>query len=399
MDEMDTANPIKGFFQTTKRRLQLLDTTAVTFTRSRATQSAASLAYYTFFSIFPLMLLFILGGSYFLDRQSVYLRVTQAVQNVLPISQQFIATNLQQVLKQRAAVGVFVLVSLLWSASNVFNNLAYDINMAWPEARARNFLQTRLIGLDMIAGLTGLLIVSIVLESVSNWLGANAGTLSFNGWNVWAVLSNLASWIAVFLLFMAMYRWVPTVHVPWVASFWGALAASIGWKAASTGFAWYLGSGFARYQLVYGSLGAIVAFLFLIYIIALITLFGAHLTAAVDHFGQERQNKHRPNLMARGSPETQRRLASSDTANQSSGDDSGADLVANSKQRLPATELRKKIRKEPVLGAYRAFLRRVGPAILTAHYSHCKVSRFDGPYVSRATNLAAYLARSGELVS
>ncbi len=155
MDEMDTTNPIKGFFQTTKRRLQLLDTTAITFTKSRATQSAASLAYYTFFSIFPLMLLFILGGSYFLDRQSVYLRVTQAVQSVLPISQQFIATNLQQVLKQRAAVGVFVLVSLLWSASNVFNNLAYDINMAWPEARARNFLQTRLIGLDMIAGLTG----------------------------------------------------------------------------------------------------------------------------------------------------------------------------------------------------------------------------------------------------
>jgi membrane protein len=286
MENMDVTNSVKGFFQTSKRHLQVLDTTAITFTKSRATQAAASLAYYTFFSIFPLLLVFILGGSYFLDRQNVYLRVTQAVQNILPISQQFIATNLQQVLKQRTAVGIFVLVSLLWSASSVFNNLAYDINMAWPEARARNFWQTRLIGLDMIAGLTGLLILSIVLESVSNWVSrASSG-------NRWAVVSQLGSWIAVFLLYMAMYRWVPTVSVPWYASFWGALVASIGWKAASTGFAWYLASGFARYQLVYGSLGAIVAFLFLIYIIALITLFGAHLTAAIDHSRQERSREH-----------------------------------------------------------------------------------------------------------
>ncbi len=131
---------------------------------------------------------------------------------------------------------------------------------------------------------------------------------------------------------MAMYRWVPTVHVPWYASFWGALAASIGWKAVSTGFAWYLGSGFARYQLVYGSLGAIVAFLFLIYIIALITLFGAHLTAAVDHLGQERRNERRPRTTARSSPEAQPRQTPADTADQSSGDDRGASLVESSKQ-------------------------------------------------------------------
>src|SRR5512141_3137307 len=98
---MDITNPVKGFFETSKRRLQVLDTTAITFTKSRATESAASLAYYTFFSIFPLMLLFILIGSYFLDRQSVFQGVTHAVQNVLPISQQLIAQSLQQVLKQR----------------------------------------------------------------------------------------------------------------------------------------------------------------------------------------------------------------------------------------------------------------------------------------------------------
>ena len=58
--------------------------------------------------------------------------------------------------------------------------------------------------------------------------------------------------------------------------------ASAAWKIATTGFAWYVTSGFGRYQLVYGSLGAVVALLFLIYLIAMITLFGAHLSAAIN---------------------------------------------------------------------------------------------------------------------
>ncbi|HTP02196.1 MAG TPA: YihY/virulence factor BrkB family protein [Anaerolineales bacterium] len=265
-------------------RLRVLDTSAITFTKCRGPHAAASLAYYTFFSIFPLMLVFILAGSYFLDQQSMLQRVTQGVQSVLPISQQFVVQNLQQVLQQRTAVGIFVLISLLWSASSMFNNLAYEINEAWPEAKNRNFVRARLIGLDMIAGLTALLVLSIILDSLSKYLsGLGANQALFGAFNPWAVLSSFGSWVAVFMLYFAMYHWVPTVPVRWWAAFWGALAAAIGWKAATTGFAWYLSSPFARYELVYGSLGAIVAFLFLIYIIALVTLFGAHLTSAVDH--------------------------------------------------------------------------------------------------------------------
>ena len=293
----------KNVYQSAAQRLRVLDTTAITFTKSRATQAAASLAYYTFFSIFPLMLVLILAGSYFLDRQALLQRVTQAVQSALPISQQFIIQNLQQVLKQRAAVGIFVLVSLLWSASNMFNNLAYEINSAWPEAKRRNFVQSRLIGLDMIAGLTGLLLVSIILDSLAKFLAPmNAANAPFGSLNPWSVVSSLGSWIAVFLLYLAMYRWVPTVSVAWSASVWGALAASIGWKAATTGFAWYLASPFARYELVYGSLGAVVAFLFLIYIIAVVTLFGAHLTAAIDHLRRQQRAAKAQQVMTEKSP-------------------------------------------------------------------------------------------------
>lgn len=279
-----TTDRLKTSENRLEKRFGVFDETAITFSKSRATQAAASLAYYTFFSIFPLMLLLILIGSFFLDRQNVLQRVTQYVQGVLPVPQQFITQNLQQVLKARAAVGIFVLVSLLWSASSMFDNLAYEINKAWPEAKERNLVQSHLVGIDMILGLTALILLAIVLDSLTKWLAGPApSTGPLGPLNPLALISSLGSWIAIFLLFLAMYRWVPTVHVTWSASIWGAIAAAIGWKVATTGFAWYLSSPFARYELVYGALSGIVAFLFLIYIIAIVTLFGAHLTAAIDH--------------------------------------------------------------------------------------------------------------------
>jgi membrane protein len=92
----------------------------------------------------------------------------------------------------------------------------------------------------------------------------------------------------IFLVFLTLYRWIPTLRVGWRSTFWGALLASLAWKAVTAGFSWYLGSSFGQYQLVYGSLGAIVAFLFLIYIISMITLFGAHLSAAIESWENKR---------------------------------------------------------------------------------------------------------------
>ena len=269
-------------------RLAILKNTLETFSKTRASQAAASLAYYTFFSLFPLLLVLIAGGSYLLNSQQVYQNVTQFLQDTIPVSTQIINENLRQVLNARGTVGVIGLLTLLWSASGVFTNLAYNINLAWTDAPRRNFLEKRLVGLGMIAGLSGLLILSLSLDWLTNLApflkndSASSSTLS-----LWRLFSKLGSWLTIFLLFLALYRWVPTEEVHWAATFWGALSASIAWKVATAGFSWYLRSGLGSYQLVYGSLGAIVALLFLIFIVSMITLFGAHLTAAVDHWEKE----------------------------------------------------------------------------------------------------------------
>jgi membrane protein len=104
------------------------------------------------------------------------------------------------------------------------------------------------------------------------------------------LISAVGSWLMIFLVFLTLYHWIPTLRVRLSSTLWGALIASLAWKAIIAGFSWYLGSSFGQYQLVYGSLGAIVAFLFLVYIISLITLFGAHLSAAIESWESNRVN-------------------------------------------------------------------------------------------------------------
>src|SRR6266496_1550279 len=284
---------LKEFYQTlnhlSEDRFGILRNAVRTFTEKQAAQASASLAYYTLFSIFPLLLVFIAAGSFFLDRNQVFNTVTRLVQQALPVSRQIINENLQQILKARGTAGIISILTLLWSASGMFTSLAYNINLAWPRASRRNFLQSRLIGLWMILGVIGLIILSLTLSWVTNRLPfMHITDASPSDLILLRLISCFGSWLMIFLVFLMVYHWIPTLRVKWNATIWGALLASFAWKAVATGFTWYLASRFGRYQLVYGSLGAIVAFLFLIYIISLITLFGAHLSAAIDGWEHQR---------------------------------------------------------------------------------------------------------------
>lgn len=279
---------IKELYQRADRisgnRLDILKDAIGTFTITRASQASASLAYYVIFSLFPLLLVLISAGSFFLDSEQVYLKATQLVRQTFPAtSYEWIVENLHNVLRQRGTVGVLGLATLLWAASGGFISLAYNINLAWLEAPQRNFFQRRLIGLQMIAGLSVLFFLTLIIDSIIGILHLlNLPFTDILNLDIWRWSSGLFSWLVYFLLFFVLYDWVPTVNVSLQAAFWGALTASVAWKVATALFTWYVRSGLGRYELIYGSVGTLVAFLFLVYILAMITLFGAHLTSAID---------------------------------------------------------------------------------------------------------------------
>lgn len=267
-------------------RLDIIKNTFSNFSENRGPQAAASLAYYALFSLFPLLLTLVSLSSIFLDSEQNLQQVVSWVSEAIPVSQDLITQNLQRVLELRGSIGLLGVVGLAWSASGVFNGLAYNINLAWPKTNQRNFLEKRLIAFSMLAALTLLFLLSVTFQTAINLLPTFEipllGSVDIYDTALWSWFSNLTPWFFLLLLYFALYNWIPKRRVNFSAAFWSAVVAATSWQLASEVFSWYIRSGFSRYELVYGSLGAIVALIFLIYLLGLITLVGAHLSAAIQ---------------------------------------------------------------------------------------------------------------------
>ncbi|MDY7076748.1 MAG: YihY/virulence factor BrkB family protein [Chloroflexota bacterium] len=267
------------------------------FNDAHVAEATASIAYYAIFSLFPLLLAIIVAGSFVLESDQVQGLVLDFAAEFFPISQQFIERNIRRVLELRGTVGLVALISLVWSATGALTALVRNINRAWSEAEPRNFLESRLMALGMVSGLTILLIFSAisitVLDVLAHFSVPVGGGIAVGETPLWTTLLGIVPRLFTFFALLSLYRWVPNTQVRGSEAFWGALAATLAWRVATNGFAWFISSGIVRYELVYGSLGAIVALMLWIYIMGLIVLFGAHLAAAIARGSRSGQQADR----------------------------------------------------------------------------------------------------------
>jgi membrane protein len=265
--------------------LSIIRKTFSSFSEVRGPEAAASLAYYAFFSIFPMLLVFIVVGSFFVDRSVIQTQLLNMLAGVLPGAEDVVIENIERVLELRGAVTFFALVSLIWSATSVFNILAKNLNRAFPKADIPNFLTGRVMGFLMLLALGLLMLLSFAASTLSSLIPVI--NIPFNDkalhqTAVWQAFSFLVPVAINMLMFWALYLWVPQVSVSRKAAFLGGLLAGVAWELLNNAFTWYLSSGLSQYRLVYGSVGTVVALLFWIYLTGMITLLGAHLTAAIQ---------------------------------------------------------------------------------------------------------------------
>jgi len=270
----------------TKGWIGILRAAIMSFSDARASEAAASIAYYTFFSIFPLLILLVALGSFFLEGDQVQAQIAMWVNVIFPPAADLVAQNLEQVISQRSVASMTGVIGLLWAGLAAFMALSRNINRAWPKAKPRNFLTGRLVALAMVGVIVILLLSSIILTTVVR-VSAVFELSLFGG----QLMGSALSWFTTFIMFASLYRWLPNTSVLWSEAAWGALAATIGWQTAVVGFTWYLSSGLAKYQLVYGALSTVIVMLLWIYISALIALFGAHLSAAVCRKRRRAKNR------------------------------------------------------------------------------------------------------------
>ncbi len=275
--------------------LSLLRATGRAFQNDDGSTMAVAIAYYALFSFFPVVLLMITVSSFFFASVTAQEEVIAWAERYIPASGDLIRANIGQILRVRGTVSIVALLGLLWSASGVFAALDRAINRAWDVSELRPFWRQKLLAFGMIIGAGGLLLVSIVSSTFFNVIRRLRVPLT--GWQLlgkWLMFPNLLSTllpvIFTILIFLLLYKMLPNTTVRWSDVWLGALLTGLGWELAKYFFTWYL-TNFASYNLVYGSVALIIAFLAWSYYTGVILILGAEFTA---EYAKSRRTRNPP---------------------------------------------------------------------------------------------------------
>jgi membrane protein len=271
-------------------RLSLLVRTALAFTEDDGALQSRSIAYYALFSFFPLLLVLLSFSTSILALEEAQQVVLELVERYLPASKDLVEANIDQVLRAQGTIGILALLGLFWSASGVFTAMYRAVNRAWGNPKSELFWTEKLYGLAVVV-VVGLFLIattvfSTLVSLVQSW------HFPLLGWEplsdpqatrLWGWLSAILPPLISVITFIVLYRTIPRNRVAWREVWLGGLLAGLIWEAARRIYTWYLAS-FARYSLIYGSVGAIIGFLLWSYLSATILLLGAEFTAQYSHW-------------------------------------------------------------------------------------------------------------------
>jgi len=257
----------------------------ITFSNAKGAESAASLAYYTLFSLFPLLLAIVGLSSFLFDKTAVEQEMIRFLPRFFPISQDFILANVQQVFDIRGTVSIISLFGLIWSSTAVFSVLIRNVNSAWPAAAPHTFIKMRLASLGIVAVLAVLLILSsfsVTFKNLIISLGIPLDEEFLGQFLSSTFFTQVIPAILRVVIFFALYYFVPQIHVKKIPALAGSIVTALIWQIVTILLSTYLQASMTRYEVVYGSLAKIIAMLAWIYFSGWMVLFGAHLTSSID---------------------------------------------------------------------------------------------------------------------
>ena len=245
-----------------------------------AKDMAASIAYFSFFSLFPLLVGVVAGASLFLERDEIQARLNRMLSDEFPGSADFLRTNIEALIDLRGAAGLASVVGLLWAASKMFGALSRGINLALGIPKAHPFYLSRLRYFAMTVVVSLLLLCAVAASmALDVLLQFNPAQLGLDETALGALAGHVASFVFIFLTISLMYMLVPYKRRPWRELLPGALVAAVLFEFGKALFVLYLNS-ISSLQAVYGSLTSVIVLLLWLYFSARVLLFGAELTAA-----------------------------------------------------------------------------------------------------------------------
>ena len=256
------------------------------FAEDRGTLMAASISYFALLSMFPLALLAVSIFGIVLRDADVQARVLEAIVDALPIEETSIEDSLRAVASGGPALTIVSLGGAIWTAGALSRAIRSSINVAFDVKRPRPALRGILVDYSLLPVVGVLFLGSFLVTAAWRVVQVQTdGRIEFLGGQsslLWDAGALAIPVVLSFLTFLFLYWLLPNLPVR-LRDIWpGALVAALGVEALKHGFAFYLAN-FASFDVVYGSLGGVIALLLWIYLSANILLVGAEIAAEVPH--------------------------------------------------------------------------------------------------------------------
>ena len=267
------------------------------FYADRAATMGAAIAFYTIFSIAPLLMLVVaIAGLTFgeeaargaLDRQLAGLVGKESAEVI-----QALAESARDVGSGLVATIIGV-ITVLIGATTVFGELQTSLNVIWkappsPASTVWQLVRTRLLSLSLILGIDFLMLASLVVNAILAAFGDFIAGAVPGGETFLHLVNFVISFAVTTLLFGMIYRVLPDVWIPWRDVFFGAAVTAFLFTLGKYLIGLYIGR--SALASSYGAAGAFVVFLIWVYYSSQIFLFGAEIAYAFARRHGSRQGE------------------------------------------------------------------------------------------------------------
>ena len=266
-----------------KKYLGLFKETFTEFGEDKAPRLGAALAYYTIFSIGPLLLIAVAMAGLFFGQEAAQGRISGELDKVFGSQMsQAMEKMIQAANKPKSGtlatiVGVF---TLILGASGVFGQLKDALNTIWNVEKKKTagitgFVKERFLSMAMVFGIGFLLLVTLVLDATISAVGDRLAQY-VGGEAVMHAIQLTVSFAVVTVLFAAIFRILPDLRIAWKDVWLGAVITSVLFVLGKFGLGLYLGK--AAVGSTYGAAGSLVILLVWVYWSAQILFLGAEFT-------------------------------------------------------------------------------------------------------------------------
>ena len=276
--------PIERFTWRPKTILRLLKTTFLEWSRDKVPRMGAALAYYTIFSLAPLLVIAIAIAGFVFGREAVEGRITYEIQGLIGSeSARAVQTMIQSAHKPAHGViaTIFGVVILLIGASGVFTEMQDALNTIWKvdttsKTGVWNMLKYRFLSFGMVLGIGFLLLVSLLLSAALTAVATYASSFLPIPPVAIHAIDFLFSVLFIAALMALIFKLLPDVKIAWGDVWVGAALTSLLFTAGKFLIGFYIGKSVT--MSAYGAAGSVVIILAWIYYSAQLLYFGAEFT-------------------------------------------------------------------------------------------------------------------------